>query len=218
MKKYKINDYNKVKRGAKRAVYDHATVHKILDDSFLCHVGYVWEGRPIVIPTAYGREGERIYLHGAVANRMMKGLVSAGQASIVVTHLDGLVLARSAFHHSANYRSVALFGNVKQLKDEEEKLHALKVVMEQMLPGRWDECRLPSAKELNATLVLEITIDYASAKVRTGDPVDDEKDYDLEHWAGVLPIKQQYESAIPDPLLKFDLEIPESIQQKIKER
>lgn len=218
MKKYKINDYNKVKRGAKRAVYDYVTVYEILDDSFLCHVGYVWEGRSIVIPTAYGREGERIYLHGAVANRMMKGLLSAGQASITVTHLDGLVLARSAFHHSANYRSVALFGNVKQLKDEEEKLHALKVVMEQMLPGRWDECRLPSAKELNATLVLEITIDYASAKVRTGDPVDDEKDYDLEHWAGVLPIKQQYESAIPDPLLKFDLEIPESIQQKIKER
>ena len=218
MKKYEINDYNKVKRGAKRAVYDHDTVHKILDDSFLCHVGYVWEGRPIVIPTAYGREGERIYIHGAIANRMMKELLLAGHASLTVTHLDGLVLARSAFHHSANYRSVALFGSVKKLEENEEKLHALKVVMEQMLSGRWDESRLPSEKELNATLVLEITIDYASAKIRTGDPVDDDEDYGLELWAGVLPIKQQYGNVIPDPRLKFDLDIPESIQTKLSNK
>ncbi|MDH5475764.1 MAG: pyridoxamine 5'-phosphate oxidase family protein [Cyclobacteriaceae bacterium] len=217
MNKYEINDYNKVKRGANRAVYEQATVREILDSTFLCHVAYVWEGRPIVIPTAYGREGECIYLHGAVANRMMKGLLSAEQASLTVTHLDGLVLARSAFHHSANYRSVALFGSVKKLEGNEAKSHALKVVMEQMLPGRWDESRLPSEKELNATLVLEITIDYASAKIRSGDPVDDDEDYDLGLWAGVLPIKQHYENAIPDPRLKFDLEVPMSVQQKLNE-
>jgi len=212
MEDYQVNNYNKVKRGANRASYDKAIIHEILKASFMCHVAYVWEGRPIIIPTAYGNENNTIYIHGAIANRMMKGLVKEGKASLTVTHLDGLVLARSGFNHSANYRSVAIFGEVKVIEEQHAKLHALKVIMDQMLPGRWEECRLPNEKELKATLVLEIEIEYASAKIRAGGPEDDEDDYLLDLWAGHLPIEQRFLPAVNDSLLKDGIPQPPSVQ------
>ena len=216
MKSYEQNTYNKVKRGANRAAYDHETVYQILDDAFLCHLAYVWEGRPIVIPTAYGREGETIYIHGAVANRMIKGLIDAGKASMTVTHLDGLVLARSGFHHSANYRSVAVFGKVKKMESPEEKTHALKVIMDHMLPGRWEECREPSDKELKGTLVAAIEIEFASAKIRAGGPIDDKEDYSSPYWAGQIPISLESHAAISDELLQKPIPIPNSVINHLK--
>lgn len=213
---YKQNSINKVKRGANRASYDQGTVHKVLDAAFLCHLAYVWEGRPIVIPTAYGREGETIYLHGAVANRMIKGLIDAEQASLTVTHLDGLVLARSGFHHSANYRSVSVFGKVKKLEESADKIHALKVIMDHMLPGRWEECREPSVKELKGTLVIAIEIEYAAAKIREGGPIDDEEDYSSPYWAGLLPIVQHNLEAIPDELMQNPIPTPASVINYLK--
>ena len=211
MSNYEVNSTNKVKRGAKRASYDKEVVNEILDAGFLCHVSYLFNGQPIAIPTAYGREGDRIFIHGAVANRMMSTVLEEGKASLTVTHLDGLVLARSAFHHSANYRSVAVFGKVSKVEDSDAKMHALKVIMDQMLLGRWEESRIPNEKELKATLVLEIKIDYASAKVRTGDPVDDEEDYQLPIWAGVLPVEQQYGAPIDDERLSKGIGRPQTM-------
>jgi len=208
---YEQNAINKVKRGANRASYDEAVVHEILDDAFLCHLAYLWEGRPVVIPTAYGREGETIYIHGAVANRMVNGLIDAGQASMTVTHLDGLVLARSGFHHSANYRSVSVFGKVKKLERTEEKTHALKVIMDHMLPGRWEECRAPSVKELKGTLVVAIEIEFATAKIRKGGPIDDEEDYASPYWAGQIPMTLESHPAISDELLQKPIPIPDSV-------
>jgi len=208
---YEQNAINKVKRGANRASYDEAVVHEILDDAFLCHLAYLWEGRPVVIPTAYGREGETIYIHGAVANRMINGLIDAGQASMTVTHLDGLVLARSGFHHSANYRSVSVFGKVKKLERTEEKTHALKVIMDHMLPGRWEECRAPSVKELKGTLVVAIEIEFATAKIRKGGPIDDEEDYASPYWAGQIPMTLESHPAISDELLQKPIPIPDSV-------
>ena len=211
MREYEQNALNKVKRGANRASYDQATVHEILDAAFLCHLAYVWEGRPVVIPTAYGREGETIFIHGAVANRMINGLIEAEQASLTVTHLDGLVLARSGFNHSANYRSVSVFGKVTKLERPEDKIHSLKVMMNHMLPGRWEECRAPSVKELKGTLAVAIEIEYASAKVRRGGPIDDEGDYDSPYWAGQIPMSLQSHAAISDELLRSPIPIPNSV-------
>lgn len=213
MSDYSINNINRVKRGANRASYDKELINRILDDAFLCHVSYVYQGRTIIIPTAYGRKGEKIYIHGAVANRMMKAIVSSGHATVAVTHLDGLVLARSAFHHSANYRSAVLFGKTKQIDKPDHKMEALKIIMDQMLPHRWDECRLPNEKEIKATLVVEIEIEYASAKVRSGGPVDDEEDYELGLWAGELLVVQQFKAAIDDELLRKPIDKPLSVQQ-----
>ena len=213
---YEQNALNKVKRGANRASYDHSTVHEILDAAFLCHLAYVWEGRPIVIPTAYGREGEILYVHGAVANRMIKGLIEVEQASLTVTHLDGLVLARSGFHHSANYRSVSVFGKVKKLEEPADKTHALKVIMDHMLPGRWEECREPNVKEMKGTLVAAIEIEFATAKVRAGGPIDDDEDYDSPYWAGQIPMSLQSHPAISDKLLRSPIPIPKSVIDHLK--
>lgn len=213
MKQYNVNNTNRVKRGAKRASYDKELVHQILDDAFLCHVSYIYEGRPIIIPTAYGRQGEKIYIHGAIANRMMNSMLTTSQVTLAVTHLDGLVLARSAFHHSANYRSVVVFGKLKKVDDDKIKMEALKLIVDQMLPSRWEECRIPNEKEMKATLVLEIEIEYASAKVRSGGPVDDKEDYDLDLWAGELPIVQHFNPAIDDEKLKEGISQPLSVQK-----
>lgn len=214
---YEQNAINKVKRGANRATYDQSTVHKILDDAFLCHLAYVWDGRPIVIPTAYGREGETIYIHGAVANRMLNGLLKTQQASMTVTHLDGLVLARSGFHHSANYRSVSVFGEVRKIEKKDDKLHALKVIMDHMLPGRWEECRLPNTTELKRTLALAIDIEFATAKIREGGPIDDEEDYSSPYWAGQIPMSLQSYPAISDELLQEPIPIPESVMKHLNQ-
>jgi nitroimidazol reductase NimA-like FMN-containing flavoprotein (pyridoxamine 5'-phosphate oxidase superfamily) len=179
---------SKVKRLPNRGHYDRATVYAILDAGLICHVGYAIGGQPYVTPTAYWREGDAVYWHGSSASRMLRTLETGADCCLTVTHLDGLVLARSAFNHSLNFRSAMLFGNAYKVKDPEEKLAHLAAFVERLYPGRWQELRPVNAKELKATTVLGMHIDEASAKVRTGPPVDDEPDYVLPVWAGVIPV------------------------------
>jgi len=177
-----------VKRLPKRGHYDRATVYAILDAGFICHVGYAIGGQPYVTPTAYWREGNAVYWHGSSASRMLRTLETGADCCLSVTHLDGLVLARSAFHHSLNYRSVMLFGKAHKIEDAAEKLAKLKAFVERLYPGRWEELRPVNAAELKVTTVLGMHVDEASAKVRSGGPVDDEADYAQPTWAGVIPV------------------------------
>lgn len=212
MKEYSKNELNKVMRGPKRANYDVSMINQILDDAFLCNVGYVWQGKAIVIPTAYGRQGDKVYIHGSLKNRMMLGLLEAGEACLSVTHLDGLVLARSAFHHSANYRSVNIFGKVTKIEDPKIKMEALACILNHMIPGHWNNVRHPNPKEFNATLVLEIKIDSASAKIRAEGVNDEPDDQQLPIWAGVIPIKQVALDAESDN----DRKVPKEVTQYIE--
>ncbi|WP_103867050.1 MULTISPECIES: pyridoxamine 5'-phosphate oxidase family protein [Aquimarina] len=217
MGEYSISKLNKVIRGSKRATYDVTSIHKILDDAFLCNIGYVYDDKAIVIPTAYGRIDDKIYIHGSLKNRMMLSLLKAGEASVSVTHLDGLVLARSAFHHSANYRSVNIFGKVNRVDDPDTKMDALKCILNHMVPGHWDNVRYPNDKEFNATLILEISIETASAKVRAEGVVDEQKDLELPIWAGIVPLKMVAEPAISDPALDKGIKIPDAVLNYVKE-
>jgi len=194
-----------VRRLPKRGHYDPAVVHAILDEGFVCHVGFVHDGAPVVIPTNYGRDGNTLFIHGSAASRMLRTLEQGVPVSIAVTLVDGLVLARSAFHHSINYRSVVIFGTAVAVNDPEEKNEALRLFTEQLIPGRWDEVRQPAPQELKGTTVLKIALDEASAKVRTGGPVDDEEDYALPIWAGVLPLKTTSGAPIDDTRLNSGL-------------
>ena len=203
----------KVKRVPKRGIYDRKTIYQILDKEFICHVGFVHEGYPVVIPTLYGRNHDHIYLHGSMASRMMKNLAEGLDICLTVTRVNGLVLARSAFHHSANYESVVLFGKAILVDKEDEKKEGLRKVSERIIPGRWEECRQPNAKELKGTMLLKIAIDEASAKVRTGGPVDEKEDYALDIWAGVVPIEKIYHYAEVDPLLEKKMALPDSVKQ-----
>ena len=212
---YPIDDTNKVKRIPKRGHYDKATIYEVLDAGFLCHLGFSVKGQPYVIPTSYGRKGDKIYLHGATTSRMMVNLEKGIPVCLTVTHLDGLVLARSAFHHSMNYRSAVCFGTAKIVSEPTEKDEALKVISDQILKGRWEESRLPIAKELKATTVLALTIDQASAKIRTGPPGDEKQDYELPIWAGVVPCQQVWGTPIPDPLLREGIEEAGSIKNLV---
>lgn len=197
-----------VKRLPQRAVYDLAAIHAILDEGLVCHVGFSCDERPFVIPTIYVRIGDRVYLHGSPASRMLQVLAEGGEASIAVTLVDGLVLARSAFHHSINYRSVVLFGRGAAVEDESEKLSVLKALTDHIVPGRWDEVRAPSPEELRRTLAVSVPIEEASAKVRVGPPLDDEPDYDLSVWAGVLPLKLTAGAPLADPRLADGITLP----------
>ena len=179
---------SKLKRLPKRGHYDRATVYAVLDAGFICHVGYVIDGQPYVTPTAYWREGDAVYWHGSSASRMLRALETGADCCLTVTHLDGLVLARSAFHHSLNFRSAMLFGRARKIEDPAEKLAKLETFVERLYPGRWQDLRPANAKEIKATTVLGMHIDEASAKIRTGPPVDDEADYALPIWAGVIPV------------------------------
>jgi nitroimidazol reductase NimA-like FMN-containing flavoprotein (pyridoxamine 5'-phosphate oxidase superfamily) len=201
-----------VRRLPQRASYEREEVYKILDAGFVCHVGFVVAGQPFVIPTAYGRAGDTLYVHGAAASRMLKTLGAGVDACVTVTHVDGLVLARSAFHHSINYRSVVVFGRATVVEGREEKLTALRAFMEHVTPGRWDEVREPNERELNATLVLALPLTEASAKVRTGAPVDDEADLALDVWAGVLPLRVVAGEPLSDPLLKDGTPLSPSVR------
>ncbi|KAA1243444.1 pyridoxamine 5'-phosphate oxidase family protein [Aquimarina sp. RZ0] len=211
MSAYQVNDLNKVIRGSKRATYNKEEINTILDAAFLCHIGYVFENRAIVIPTAYGREGDTIYIHGSLKNRMMTSLLETGEISISITHLDGLVLARSAFHHSANYRSVTIFGKVRLVDDPYEKMNALKCILNHMIPDHWENIRQPNTKEFNATLVMAIKIDTASAKVRAEGVVDEKEDYELPIWAGVVPIRQIACTPVSEPDLQEGTKIPDAV-------
>jgi len=216
MCEYSISEINKVVRGPKKATYNIDEINTILDDKFLCHIGYVWQGRAIVIPTAYGRMGDTIYIHGSLKNRMMKCILEAGEVSISVTHLDGLVLARSAFNHSANYRSVTIFGRVRIVEDPKEKMDALECMLNHIVPGHWDNVRQPNEKEFKATLVMAIKIDTASAKVREGEVVDDKQDYELPLWAGVVPIQEVAGDVVSDSKLEGDIDIPSTVLEYVK--
>jgi len=212
MENYPIDARNKVKRIPKRGHYDKATVYEILDAAFLCHIGFAVDGQPFVIPTSYGRDGDVLYLHGATTSRMMKQLATGMPTCITVTHLDGLVLARSTFHHSMNYRSAVVFGTAR-LVEGEEKMKGLEIITENILKGRWEESRQPIAKEMKATTVLRLDIDQASAKIRTGGPGDEKQDYALPIWAGVVPIRQVYDAPIEDELLTEGIPVAKSVER-----
>jgi hypothetical protein len=196
-----------------RGSRDWATICQILDAGFLAHVGFCVDAQPFVIHTLYGRDGEQLYLHGSAASRMLRELETGIPACVTVTLVDGLVLARSAFHHSMNYRSVVAFGTARKIEDPEQKIKALRVVSEHIIAGRWEDARKPTEKELKATTVLEFSIEEASSKVRRGPPLDDESDYELPVWAGVLPLETKSQLAIPDDRLVQGVVLPEYIRK-----
>ena len=198
MDAYTPTPRTQVKRLAKRAVYDRTQVHSILDEGYFCHVGFVIDGQPYVIPTGYVRVGDRIYIHGSAASRMLRTLDEGVEVCVTVTLVDGFVLARSAFHHSMNYRSVVVLGKAQPVTDPDEKIEAMRSFTNHVVPGRWDEVRKPTAQELNSTTVLALPLAEVSAKVRTGAPIDDEEDYALPIWAGVVPIRTTVGEPVPD--------------------
>jgi uncharacterized protein len=195
----------RVVREPQRAIYDREVVNQILDEAFLCHVGFTVDGQPFVIPTSYGRDGDVLYIHGSAASRMLRNLDKGVAVCITVTLLDGLVLARSVFNHSMNYRSVVILGTATLVDDAAEKLAALRALSEHIIHGRWDDSRQPNEKELKATSVLRLPITEFSAKVRVGPPVDDEEDYSFPTWAGVIPLDVTVGSAIRDERCEQDL-------------
>ncbi len=195
----------RVVRESDRGVYDRDTVNRILDEGFLCHVGFVVDGQPYVIPTSYGRDGDVLYIHGSAASRMLRNLDNAIPVCVTVTLLDGLVLARSVFNHSMNYRSVVILGTATLIDNPEEKLAALLALSQHILPGRWDDSRQPNEKELKATSVLRIPIEEFSAKARVGPPIDDEPDYTFPTWAGVIPLDTTVGTPIRDERCQREL-------------
>ncbi|RMF22125.1 MAG: pyridoxamine 5'-phosphate oxidase family protein [Bacteroidetes bacterium] len=215
MEEFPRSPRNRVRRLPKRGHYDRRTIYAILDAGFLAHVGFCIEGQPYVIPTAYGREGDVLYIHGASTSRMLGHLEQGHPLCLSVTHLDGLVLARSAFNHSMNYRSVVVFGRAT-LVEGAEKLRALEVISEQILKGRWAEVRQPSEKELRATTVLKIPMEEASAKIRSGPPGDEKADYALPVWAGVVPLERVWAAPQPDPLLAAGIPLADSVRRLLE--
>lgn len=213
MSDFTPTDRTQVKRLPKRGKYDTETVYKILDEAFVCHVGFVSDGQPYVIPTNFGRVGDTLYLHGSAASRMLRTLSQGIPVCVTVTLIDGLVLARSAFHHSVNYRSVVVLGNAKLVEDPSEKMEALRLFTEHIMKGRWDEIRWPNEQELKGTTVLALPLEEVSAKVRVGGPIDDEEDYSLPVWAGVLPLNTTTAAPVPDTRLKEGTPIPEYISK-----
>lgn len=209
-----MTDRATVRRLPQRGAYDAETIYAILDAGFLAHVGFCVEGQPFVIPTLYGRVRDagngpdKLCLHGSAASRMMHELSTGVPACVTVTHVDGIVLARSAFHHSMNYRSVVAFGTARKIDDVQGKAEALRVISDHLIAGRWEDVRNPTAKELKATSVLEFTIEEASAKARSGPPADDEEDYALPVWAGVVPLHLRAAPPLKDPRLNSHIPLP----------
>jgi hypothetical protein len=198
METYAPTERTQVRRLPKRGVYDKAQVHAILDEGRICHVGFVVDGQPFVIPTGYARSGDQIYIHGSAASRMMRASAAGVDVCATVTLVDGFVLARSAFHHSINYRSVVVLGKARLVTDPDEKREALRCFTNHVVAGRWDEVRQPAPAEMKATSVLALPLEEVSAKVRTGGPVDDEEDYSLPVWAGVVPVRAALGEPVPD--------------------
>lgn len=215
MYSFSINDSNKIKRTPQRGHYDHQTIFEILDAGFVCHVGFVDNGKPVVIPMTYGRRNNTIYLHGASTSRIMNLLATENFVCLSITHVDGIVVARSMFDSSVNYRSAVLFGKASVVPDA-DKAEALRYISEYMLPGRWNEVRPPSPAELKATTILEVNIEHASAKVRSGPPDDDVRDLNLPVWAGVIPLELVAGSPINDPTLLHNHDLPPSVLATLK--
>ncbi|MBD2344813.1 pyridoxamine 5'-phosphate oxidase family protein [Anabaena subtropica] len=200
-----------VKRVPQRADYEHHTIYQILDEGLVCHVGFVADGQPFVIPTAYGRVEDTLYIHGSPASRMLRTLQQGIDVCVTVTLIDGLVLARSAFHHSMNYRSVVVFGKATLVENAEQKLTALKAFTDHVILGRWEKVRSPSRQELAGTIVLSLPLTEASAKIRTGSPLDDEADYQIPVWAGEIPLKLTAATPINDSRLDSSIQVPVNI-------
>jgi uncharacterized protein len=209
---YPPSEHSRIKRSPLRAHYDRETVHAILDAGFMCHVGYVIDGQPYVTPTAYWRSGERVYWHGSSASKMLRHLKTGPRVCFTVALMDGLVLARSGFHSSVNYRSVMAFGQAELVSDPVEKLAVLEDMMERLVPGRWPELKPPSVQELKATTVVALTLEEVAAKVRSGPPIDEEEDYDLDVWAGVVPVETVIGRPEDDPRLKASIGVPKNLK------
>jgi uncharacterized protein len=199
----------RVVREPHRGVYDRETAYRILDEGFVCHVGFVAEEQPYVIPTSYGRQGDNLYLHGSVASRLLRHMKEGSPICVTVTLLDGLVLARSVFNHSMNYRSVVVLGKATLVEDPQEKLEALRVLAEHIIPGRWADARQPNEREMKQTAVLRLPIEEFSAKIRTGPPIDDEEDYSFPTWAGVVPLRLTAGEPIDDAHPLAGQKVPE---------
>jgi len=202
-------DRTKLKRLPKRGHFDRETVYAILDEGFICHVGFAVGGDPFAIPTGYARVDDKLYIHGSQASRMLRSLAGGSDACVTVTIIDGLVLARSAFHHSINYRSVLVFGRATLVDDSAEKYDALIALSEHIVRGRWADVREPNEQEMKQTTVLCLPLEEASAKVRTGPPLDDEEDYALPMWAGVIPLRLVAGDPINDPRLSAEIPVPD---------
>ncbi len=213
MAKFTKTTKTRINHLPKRGNYERETIYRILDEALICHVGFVANGQPYVIPINFARVDDTIVLHGAKASRLLKHIEAGNSVCVEVTIVDGLVLARSVFHHSVNYRSVVLFGKGQAIEEDEKKIEALRAVSEHLIPGRWDEARLPNRKELHATRVVSIKIDEASAKVRLGPPVDEQEDYLLPVWAGILPLQEVPFLPVQDELQSQDLVLPKYIAQ-----
>lgn len=205
------SERTRVRRLPKRGAYDRESINAILDEAFICHVGFVMDGQPYVIPTAYGRVGDDLFIHGSAASRMLRELSKEVDVCVTVTLVDGLVLARSAFHHSINYRSVVILGNATLVTETDEKGRALEAITEHIVHDRWPEVRWPNELELKATSVLKLPINEASAKVRTGPPIDDEEDYEMTVWAGVVPLALTYGPPIADDRLAAGVRVPDYV-------
>jgi uncharacterized protein len=208
MSKFQPTQRTQVKRLPDRGAYDSETVFKILDEGLICHVGFLADGQPYVIPTGFARVEDTLYIHGSAASRMLRTLAEGVQVCVTVTLLDGLVLARAAFHHSMNYRSVVILGRATLVSDRAEKIEALEAFTEHIVRGRWNDVRLPTEAELKATTVLALPLAEVSAKIRTGAPKDDAEDYELPIWAGVVPLTITAGAPIGDPRLNAGLEPP----------
>jgi hypothetical protein len=211
MERFSPTQRTTIRRLPRRGEYDRAAVYRILDEAFVCHVGFVVDGQPFVIPTGYARCGDQLYLHGSAASRMLRALAGGVEVCVTVTLIDGLVLARSAFHHSINYRSVVIFGRAAVVESAAEKQAALKALTEHIVPDRWKDVREPNEQELKGTLVLSLPLTEVSAKVRTGGPIDDEEDYALECWAGVIPVSQTFAAPLADARLAEGLAPPDYV-------
>jgi uncharacterized protein len=202
---------NKVKRLPERGSYDPSVIYPIVDEALICHVAFVQAGQPFAIPTLHARQGDTILLHGAKGSRLLRHVEAGGEVCITVTLVDEIVLARSVFHHSINYRSAVLFGRGVPITGEQERLAAMEAFTERLIPGRWNDARPPNTVELKQTTIVAVSIESASAKIRTGPPKDEEADMDLPVWAGVLPLRQVAEAPVADPLLRGGIDIPEYV-------
>ncbi len=203
-----VSDRVRLRRKRERGSYDRQTIDAILDEGLIAHIGIVEDGQPLVVPTLHARKGDVVYLHGSAASRTMRAMASGAPLCLTVSLIDGLVLARAAMHHSANYRSVVLLGRARAVTDRDELLAGFEAVVERLVPGRWSDARPPTDKELRATALVALPIEEASAKVRTGGPVDDEEDYALGAWAGVIPLSLHAGEPRPDPRLAPGVPVP----------
>lgn len=218
MTDFPVNDANRVTRKPERGKYDKSTIYPIIDEALICHVAFVQDGRPFVIPTLHARDGDDLLLHGATTSRLLQHVRDGNDVCIAITHVDGLVLARSVFNHSINYRSVVLFGAGKPIADPDERMRALAIFTERIMPGRWADARPPNPQEFKATTAVRVPIELASAKVRVGSPKDDEEDLGLPVWAGVVPVRTAYGEPLASPDLREGIAVPQYIRDFLERR